>query len=197
MDERIITAIDYIKENLDKKISLKVLSEIACLSPIHFHRIFKKTLYVTPKKFVELHKIECGYKWITQTDMPIRDVSLKFGFQDYETFSRLFKKYYNISPNDLRIVILRISHDLDLNKSQIIPVISNQMSNKENFNKIKNILSETEISEDKQCNVKVSVAICQKNNNLHQLKNRNKKYAITYNAIAARYLQHRIKGIMV
>lgn len=193
MDERIVSVINYIKENPDKKINLSMLASMACLSPVYFHRLFKRTLHITPNKYIELQKIRQGYNLLYRSDMSIGEISLKLGYSDYETFSRAFKKNYEISPNDLRIVIQKIAQDLSYNKAVLIPVMNADTDGTTLLNTMKKILSENETQTETYCTKKMSVAVCRKSNDLKQIKNRKNKFTITYNEKAAQYFLRLVK----
>ena len=48
----------YVNENLDRKLTLVILSREAGLSPFHFQRVFKKTLGISPRQYVEARRLE-------------------------------------------------------------------------------------------------------------------------------------------
>ena len=48
----------YIDENLQSKLSLEELSDIACFSPFHFHRVFKTITNETLNEYVTRRRIE-------------------------------------------------------------------------------------------------------------------------------------------
>jgi AraC family transcriptional regulator len=41
---RIQRVVDYLAEHLDKELDLETLARVACLSPYHFHRIYRGRL---------------------------------------------------------------------------------------------------------------------------------------------------------
>ena len=47
----------YIEANLQRKLSLKILSDQAGLSPSHFQRIFKTVLGISPRQYVEARRL--------------------------------------------------------------------------------------------------------------------------------------------
>ncbi|RQW42250.1 helix-turn-helix domain-containing protein [Novosphingobium sp. LASN5T] len=57
-EARIARAISYVDENPAEHISLEKLSAIACLSPFHFHRVFRSLTGEAVREFVERRKLE-------------------------------------------------------------------------------------------------------------------------------------------
>jgi AraC family transcriptional regulator of adaptative response/methylated-DNA-[protein]-cysteine methyltransferase len=47
----------YIEDNLDKKLTLSVLSEQLSISPFHLQRTFKRIIGVTPRKYIEAMRL--------------------------------------------------------------------------------------------------------------------------------------------
>ncbi len=105
MEDRIKDVLDYIEENLGNRLMLVDLAAMACLSPSQFHRQFKKQTGRTPFKFIEELKMNKANHLILQEKWMIQELSEEFGYRDYETFSRAFKKYFHLSPDDLKAIV--------------------------------------------------------------------------------------------
>ena len=113
MDSRIKKGLDYIENSLGQSLPLNRLAEIACLSPSQFHRLFKSETGSTPFKFVEELKINKAYQKILHENIAVSELSVELGYQDYETFTRAFKKHFFLSPDDLRSVAEEIRSQFD------------------------------------------------------------------------------------
>ncbi len=95
---RLIQVLDYIKLNIDQQISLDELARIAHFSPFHFHRIFKFITQETPNAYILRRRIEKAAAEILHSNKSIQEIGLEVGFNDASSFSRSFKKYYQLSP---------------------------------------------------------------------------------------------------
>lgn len=127
MDFRIIKILNFIENNVYESISLNELANLANLSLFHFHRLFKKETQVTAKQFIDSMKMEKALDILVNTNMSIADLAISLGFNDYETFSRNFKKYHKISPVDLRNILKNFT-----NKSnQKVIVINHESYNED------------------------------------------------------------------
>lgn len=104
MDERIKNVLDHIEENLNSNLDLDSLSSIACLSTSQFHRLFKKETGVTPFKFLEAMKMEKAHQLILKGEMLVSDIADLLNYNDYETFTRAYKKHFGLSPDDLKAI---------------------------------------------------------------------------------------------
>lgn len=100
---RIHVVQDYIERNLENNFSLEELAIIAGFSKYHFHRIFKSIVNETLFQYINRIKIEKASSFLMHNpNMSITEISYKFGFTDSATFSRSFKKYYDISASEYR-----------------------------------------------------------------------------------------------
>ena len=91
----------YIEEHLDEDLSLEKLADIFYVSKYHISHVFKENLgisihqYITKKRLALCREAIRGNKNITE-------VYQSFGFRDYSSFYRAFKKEFGISPRDYR-----------------------------------------------------------------------------------------------
>ena len=147
MDDRIIQVLDFIEENLDSSLSLDQLASIACLSSSQFHRLFKRQTGRTPFKFVEEIRMNKAYQMILRNRHLVKELSEQFGYRDYETFSRAFKKYFMLSPDDMSAMLGSIkSHMSDDEEHEIlILTINDPEQENELIAQMKNFLKEKKI----------------------------------------------------
>jgi AraC-like DNA-binding protein len=88
---------DYIGKNFVENITLKKLANVACLSPFHFQREFKKSMGITPHEYLSDFRIRESKKMLlNSTD--IADIAIQTGFFDQSHFSRIFRKTIGIPP---------------------------------------------------------------------------------------------------
>lgn len=100
--ERLNKAIYFIENNLDKKILLKEISQHALLSEYHFHRIFKSFTGETVKEFLVRLKIERAANRLKNTKDDIGQIAFENGFENHESFTRAFKRYFERTPKEFR-----------------------------------------------------------------------------------------------
>jgi len=99
---RIAESISFIHENLSEKISVSMLSTIACLSERQYARVFKDAYGISPIEYVINCRLSLSCKMMKNTDKSMLDICYACGFGDKVSFSRLFKKRYNSTPSQYR-----------------------------------------------------------------------------------------------
>jgi len=101
---RINKVVEYIDKNLDTELSLERLSQIACFSPFHFHRIFCALLDETPNSYINRRRIEkiAGRLLFLNKDDSLTNLAILYGFRSIHSFSRAFRKFYGISASEFQ-----------------------------------------------------------------------------------------------
>ena len=91
--EAVKRACDYIQENFSQNLTLKKLAEVACLSPFHFQREFRKSLGITPHEYLSDFRIRESKKMLLNSE-DIADIAIQCGFYDQSHFSKIFRSSY-------------------------------------------------------------------------------------------------------
>ena len=123
MDNRIENTLNYIEDNLSSALKLDELSKVACLSISQFNRLFKQETQQTAFKFIEEMKMAKAYELIGEGQIMIHELALHLGYKDYETLTRAFKKYYFVSPDDLKSIINTVKKELNQNDEFLVVTV--------------------------------------------------------------------------
>ncbi|WP_404825652.1 AraC family transcriptional regulator [Fictibacillus norfolkensis] len=94
--------LDYIEENLQNRITLEELAELACFSPFHYHRVFQFLVGESVMDYVRKRRLSHAAKRLLQSDDKVIDIAFDLGFHYHESFNRAFKKHYGRSPREYR-----------------------------------------------------------------------------------------------
>lgn len=97
VDNRIVSALIHISENVDRKILVKELASICCLSPFHFQRVFKQSIGLSVNAYIHQLKIEKSKQMLYQ-GAKISATAFDTGYFDQSHFHRVFKKMYIVPP---------------------------------------------------------------------------------------------------
>jgi AraC family transcriptional regulator len=102
-ETRMVRVLKYINDNLENDLSLVKLSETACFSQYHFHRLFNSFLGETPNDYVKRLRLEkAANLLIYQKQLSITEIAHKCGFSSSATFARSFKEYFNYNASEWR-----------------------------------------------------------------------------------------------
>lgn len=96
------SAVSYIENHFNEKITIEMLARVAHYSARHFSRIFKETYGQTPIEYVISLRIEYACKMLKNSTSSLSEIALKSGFGDSNYFCRIFKKHTGITPNKFR-----------------------------------------------------------------------------------------------
>lgn len=102
MSREIFEAVQYIKDNYGREISLQEVAARAEMSPNYFSNLFKKETGAGFTEYVNRYKIQKAKQLFQNTHMKAFEVALKVGFTDESYFSRVFKKVTGQRPNEFR-----------------------------------------------------------------------------------------------
>ena len=106
-DERLTSAIRYMKNNLDKNITIEELASVSYMQPTYFIRRFKKCYNSSPMAYFKTLKINKAMELLLTTDDEIESIAKTLGIEDASYFSRWFKKSCAVSPAECRKYFLK------------------------------------------------------------------------------------------
>ncbi|WP_035298993.1 helix-turn-helix domain-containing protein [Brevibacillus thermoruber] len=95
-------AVQYLKENLHRKITLEEIAQYCCVSVYHLSRLFKRETGMSPIDFLNRKRVEKAMYYLKSTDCTVQEIASFVGFQDANYFTRTFKKCANCSPTAYR-----------------------------------------------------------------------------------------------
>lgn len=102
---RLSFALDYIRTHYARQMELDEIASAAMLSKFHFLRLFKTAFKQTPHQYITALRIERAQALLRKTLIPIGDVALLCGFENFSSFSRLFQQRLRISPQSFRLLL--------------------------------------------------------------------------------------------
>ena len=95
-------ALDYIKDNVVRDVTLRELSDHIGISQQHMCRIFREHLNVHYTEYVTRIRLNMAMDLILNTDIPMAEIAQKCGFRSASYFSTVFGKYERMTPNNYR-----------------------------------------------------------------------------------------------
>ena len=76
------------------------MAEFCKLSNSYFSHTFRQRMGVSPMRFLNNLRIEKAKDFLMTNSMPVATAAQLAGFEDPLYFSRVFKKYTGIAPNE-------------------------------------------------------------------------------------------------
>ncbi len=95
-------ALRYIKENYQQKLTLTSIAEHVNFSTNYLCKSFKKEVGMNVISYINNLRMEKAGEMLKQRGSMVKEVSIKVGIEDQLYFSRLFKKYYGMSPSEYK-----------------------------------------------------------------------------------------------
>jgi AraC family transcriptional regulator len=95
-------SIEGIVGKLDEAVSLDAIAADACLSPFHFHRVFKGMTGETPVELARRLRFERAAWQLSHDDHPITRIAFEAGYEAHEAFTRAFAERYGEAPSAFR-----------------------------------------------------------------------------------------------
>lgn len=107
LSAKIVKAIDYIYDNLQKKISLEKMSLVLNMNKNYLCELFKKETGITINNYIIRKKIEMACKIIEFDEYEINEVSDILGFSSSSYFIKVFKSIVGMTPKQYKIKQMR------------------------------------------------------------------------------------------
>ena len=93
------TAISYMEDNYQERITLEDISKTVNLSPSHFQKIFSKTMEQSPNEYLNQFRLTKAKEALLVTNAHITEIAFKHGFESNAYFCYVFKKAFHITPS--------------------------------------------------------------------------------------------------
>lgn len=91
---------DYIKRNLDSKLSLNQVADVFNFSPNYLSHLFSKMAKVNYVEYITETKIAAAKDMMNRGEGRIYEISQKLGYESAFYFSKVFKKVEGVSPRE-------------------------------------------------------------------------------------------------
>lgn len=102
LSRNIAVAVDYIKKNYYKPISLEETAEVVGLNPEYLSRIFKEETGCTYSTFLAGIRLKQAACLLEQTNEKVQRIAQQVGYPNVSYFSTVFKKRYACNPYEYR-----------------------------------------------------------------------------------------------
>jgi AraC family transcriptional regulator len=97
--ERVVT---FVSAALSKPVGVRDMAGVACMSPFHFSRVFKRATGHSPHNFLMRKRVERASELLAETDMPIKEIAHAVGYRTQTHFTSVFRRLAGMSPGRYR-----------------------------------------------------------------------------------------------
>ncbi len=98
--KKLHSAVKYIHSNFDEKsFSCNHLPKMCGWGHAYFYKIFEKQFKTTPQKYITSLRMQRAVELLFENKLSITAIADRCGYESVAYFSRVFKKYYGVSPS--------------------------------------------------------------------------------------------------
>jgi AraC family transcriptional regulator len=96
--DRLERVFRWLADHLDDTLDLTRLADVACLSPYHFHRVYRAMQGETAADTVRRLRMHRAAVELITGELPIARVARRAGYGSQEAFTRAFRSAYGVPP---------------------------------------------------------------------------------------------------
>jgi AraC family transcriptional regulator len=101
-EKRLLRVSEFIHDHLDEPLDMELLSQVACLSSYHWHRIYRAIYGETVTATIKRLRLNRAAVDLIKLKIPIAKVAEQAGYPNLQSFNRIFKKAYGLPPGQFR-----------------------------------------------------------------------------------------------
>ncbi len=101
-DDQVLEAQTWMEDHYRDKVSIDGIAKNVGISPRHFKRRFKEATGETPIRYLQQLRIEKAKHRLERTNDTINEITWHVGYEDINSFRRLFRKHTGMSPKGYR-----------------------------------------------------------------------------------------------
>jgi len=93
-------ALECIHSEYMNDITVEMIANRLSLDRTYFSTVFKKKVGVSPKQYLLNYRMKIASSLMKENKTSVSVTAYSVGYTDVFTFSKMFKRYYGIAPND-------------------------------------------------------------------------------------------------
>jgi AraC-like DNA-binding protein len=105
---RLCRARDLLAAEYQSQVLLDTAAREACLSPFHFHRLFRATFGETPHDFLTRRRMDRARHLLASGEMTVTEVCFEVGYSSLGSFSTKFQSLVGVAPTQYQRQVRRV-----------------------------------------------------------------------------------------
>ncbi|WP_414621121.1 helix-turn-helix domain-containing protein [Calothrix sp. CCY 0018] len=101
-DSKLLLVTDYINDNIGTEIKISDLAALVGISQFHFSRLFKKSVGMSPHKYVIKQRLERAKSLLKNPELSVTDIALLCGFNSHSHLGKYFRQLTGFTPKQYR-----------------------------------------------------------------------------------------------
>jgi xylan 1,4-beta-xylosidase len=107
-DRRLLMVLEFINENLRRRLVIRDLATVVNLSPGRLAHLFKSEVGLSPQRYANNVRLEKAKKLLESGVLSVKEISSEIGFPNVSSFCRFFKARYSTTPGQYRKIHLKM-----------------------------------------------------------------------------------------
>ncbi len=95
-------AVTFIENRFKENITARDVAAECLINEDYLNLIFKKEINLTVTDYIRKKRLHYASMLLKSSDLSVSEVAFNSGFQSIQTFNRLYKRYYGVSPSKNR-----------------------------------------------------------------------------------------------
>ncbi|WP_276356216.1 helix-turn-helix transcriptional regulator [Cohnella caldifontis] len=101
----------FIREHYASPLTLDAISEQCGINKHYLCRLFQKSEHTSPLAYLRDRRVEAALALLRTTDLPIREIGARCGFDTPSYFGKVFREYMSMTPKEYREKKLEFPYD--------------------------------------------------------------------------------------
>lgn len=100
--EQVLRALVWVQDDPAESHGLEQVADVACMSPFHFHRVFRDLVGETLDDHVRRLRMEYAAHHLRMSPFAVADLSGRTGYANHAAFTRAYRTHFGASPIQYR-----------------------------------------------------------------------------------------------
>lgn len=101
-EDKIIKAIEYVRENFKENISVDDVAEYAGFSRYYFSRKFKQITGFSVNEYIQMFRCREAHAMLETHKYSVTEVAAECGFSDASYFTKVYRKFFPALPSEIK-----------------------------------------------------------------------------------------------